>query len=225
MSGRPERGIGGISRSTLEGIFRLRLAAKQGDPALIQLLVPFAQVAQFIPSAFGVSPNSQYVAGTKRWWQTENGLRGADVVLVDVTASRVLWEAKTERPEVVSVADSGRVLVEDWGWENLRSSAACFSLAGELLWRHSFEANSCRSGISREGDRAFIATAHNRERPLDSCQVFVLDGESGVLLWRRTLFPPCAPHVRFEFCGHELSAVDEGRGTERLVREWLHPDD
>jgi tetratricopeptide (TPR) repeat protein len=113
---------------------------------------------------------------------------GAGSVALGYSKGDVIWEKTLPRPNNASVSNDGTVLVENWGpadSRELESALLVFDKEGELLLKKSYEANAYDSGITNEGQLAWLTTAHADSD--DGHQLFVYDLEEADRLLKTDL--------------------------------------
>jgi tetratricopeptide (TPR) repeat protein len=116
-------------------------------------------------------------------------------VLVD--SNEVLADGKMERPNDGKVANNGNFVLHDWGFgEGLKGDFCAFDKDGQLILKHSFQANLYNNGLSADGSLAICQMCNSPHS--DGATIAMFDLKSAKLLWQRIPEVRDADSYRFD---------------------------
>lgn len=135
------------------------------------------------------SPSGDYVVGTSDGHDDGRKKVPGRVILIDARTGEALFTAQLARANNAHVSDEGVVTVENWkAWGGpLSGDFVAFDKSGTRLWTKKYRANLYRSGMTADGRRVFVSTA-NSPHEAHGCKTFLLDVQTGGVLWTRDGF-------------------------------------
>lgn len=139
------------------------------------------------------------------------------IVAADLAAGTLSFSAHMNWPHQPSIANDGRVVVEDWGaQEKLDGALVCFDSSGRRVWTRPVQANVYSSGISPKGTRAFLTTAFAPNKTY-SDRLYLLDASTGESVWERSFGRRSPQGFTPRFRGEDLiAAASAPDGPERI---------
>lgn len=141
------------------------------------------------------SPGGRFIVGAADGHGENGRTVSGRVTLIDAATGQSLYKVTMKRATNAHVSDEGIVTVENWkSWGGpLAGDFIALYPTGKRLWTKRYKANIYGSGMTDDGSKVFVSTC-NSLHEAHGCKTFLLDVQSGEVIWTRDGFG----HVRVQ---------------------------